>query len=119
LLEASWTQIGGEPAFAMIVYGERGTLIVHQAKPAREGERVGVGRVQVVTSGGSRDIDPPALPPEQRDGPTHFLRALSPAGAVTPFCAADVGCDVQEVIAAAQRSSASSRGVRLPFPHGA
>jgi predicted dehydrogenase len=113
LLEASWTQIGGEPAYAMIVYGDRGTLIVHQAKPAREGERVGVGRVQVVASRGSRDIDPPALPPEQRDGPTHFLSVVSAGREVTPFCAADVGYDVQDVIAAAQRSSATGRGVGL------
>lgn len=43
LLEASWTQVGGEPAFAMIVYGERGTLIVHQPRPTRDGQRAGAG----------------------------------------------------------------------------
>ena len=52
-LEASWTQIGGEPAFAMIVYGERGTLLVHQPRATREGERAGVGRVQLLTVDGS------------------------------------------------------------------
>src|SRR5919198_2195277 len=69
LLEASWTQIGGEPAFAMIVYGERGTLIVHQPRPAREGERVGVGRVELITPAGSRFVERPALPSDERDGP--------------------------------------------------
>jgi predicted dehydrogenase len=116
LLEASWMQIGGEPAFAMIVYGERGTLIVHQPRPGREGERVGLGRVQIVTSEGSRFVDPPALPPDERDGPTHFLSSVAAGRAVTGFCAADVGCDVQEVIAAAQRSSAAGRRVDLPLP---
>jgi predicted dehydrogenase len=115
LLEASWMQIGGEPAFAMIVYGERGTLLVHQPRPTREGERVGAGRVQLVTADGSRFVEPPALPPDQTDGPTHFLACLAAARDVTPFCAADVGCDVQEVIAAAQRSSASGRRVPLPL----
>jgi len=115
LLEASWMQIGGEPAFAMIVYGERGTLIVHQPRPAREGERVGAGRVQIVTTEGSRDLAPPALPPDQRDGPTHFLSRVSGGGEITPFCAAEIGADVQEVIAAAQRSAATGQRVPLPL----
>jgi predicted dehydrogenase len=115
LLEASWMQIGGEPAFAMIVYGEGGTLIVHQPRPTREGERAGAGHVQVVTADGSRVVEPPPLPPEQRDGPTHFLSAVERGAEVTRFCAADVGADVQEVIAAAQRSSATGRRVDLPF----
>jgi predicted dehydrogenase len=115
LLEASWTQIGGEPAFAMIMYGERGTLIVHQPRPTREGERVDVGRVQVVSPDGSRMIDPPPLPADQRDGPTHFLSTLRDGGDVTPFCSADVGVDVQEVIAAAQRSAATGARVELPL----
>jgi predicted dehydrogenase len=115
LLEASWMQIGGEPAFAMIVYGERGTLIVHQPRPTREGERVGGGRVQIVTAEGSRFVDPPPLPPDERDGPTHFLSRVAGGGALTPFCAADVGADVQEVIAAAQLSSATGRRVELPL----
>src|SRR5687768_7631599 len=116
LLEASWMQIGGEPAFAMIVYGESGTLIVHQPRPTREGERVGVGRVQIVTADGSRFVDPPPLPPDERDGPTHFLSRVATGRQVTPFCAPDVGADVQEVIAAAQRSSATGRRVDLPLP---
>ena len=115
LLEASWMQIGGEPAFAMIVYGERGTLIVHQPRPTREGERVGGGRVQIVTGDGSRFIDPPPLPADQRDGPTHFLTSVAGGREITAFCAAEVGCDVQEVIAAALRSSATGRRVDLPL----
>ena len=116
LLEASWMQIGGEPAFAMIVYGDRGTLIVHQPRPAREGEQVSPGRVQLVTAEGSRFVEPPDLPPDERDGPTHFLASVGAGRDVTAFCAADVGCDVQEIIAAAQRSSATGRRVDLPLP---
>ena len=116
LLEASWTQIGGEPAFAMIVYGEGGTLLVHQPRPTREGEQSGAGRIQLVTSDGGRFLEAPALAPDERDGPTHFLSCLSTGRDVTGFCTADVGCDVQEVIAAAQRSSASGARVQLPLP---
>jgi predicted dehydrogenase len=115
LLEASWMQIGAEPAFAMIVYGERGTLIVHQPRPTREGERVGTGRVQIVTADDSRFVDPPPLPPDQRDGPTHFLSRVGGSGDITPFCRAEVGTDVQEVIAAAQRSAATGARVALPL----
>ncbi|HEX9822716.1 MAG TPA: Gfo/Idh/MocA family oxidoreductase [Methylomirabilota bacterium] len=115
LLEASWTQVGGEPAFAMIVYGDRGTLLVHQPRPVREGEQVGGGRVQLVTAGGSRFFEPPPLPPDQRDGPTHFLSRLRDHGEVTDLCAAAIGRDVQEVLTAALLSSATGRVVSLPL----
>src|SRR5262245_9166156 len=115
LLEASWTQIGGEPAFAMIVYGERGTLIVHQPRPTREGERAGVGRVELITAAGSRFVERPALAADERDGPTHFLNCVSAGRDVTEFCAADVGCDVQEILAAALRSAATGQRVALPL----
>jgi predicted dehydrogenase len=115
LLEASWTQIGSEPAFAMIVYGDRGTLLVHQPRPTREGERVGVGRVQLVTSTGNRFLESPPLPPDEHDGPTHFLSCLRAHGEVTELCAATTGRDVQEVITAALQSSLHRRVVPLPL----
>ena len=115
LLEASWTQIGAEPAFAMIVYGERGTLIVHQPRPTREGERAGAARVQIITAEGSRFIEPSALAPDERDGPTHFLTCVSDGRDVAEFCAPDVGCDVQEVLAAALRSAETRQQVTLPL----
>jgi predicted dehydrogenase len=115
LLEASWTQIGGEPAFAMIVYGERGTLLVLQPRATREGQRVESGRVQLVTSSGSRILEPPPLPLDQRDGPTHFLSHLRDGCELTELCDARVGRDVQEVIAAALQSSAQRRVVPLPL----
>lgn len=115
LLEASWTQIGGEPAFAMIVYGERGTLLVLQPRATREGQRVESGCVQLVTSSGSRILEPPPLPLDQRDGPTHFLSRLRDGCELTELCDAQVGRDVQEVIAAALQSSAQRRVVPLPL----
>jgi len=115
LLEASWTQIGGEPSFAMIVYGERGTLIVHQPRPTREGERAGVGRVELITAAGSRFVERPALAADERDGPTHFLSCVSAGRDVTEFCAAGVGCDVQEILAAALRSAATGQRIALPL----
>jgi predicted dehydrogenase len=115
LLEASWTQIGAEPAFAMIVYGDRGTLLVHQPRPAHEGDRPGAGRVQLVTPSGARFLEPPPLPTDQRDGPTHFLSRLRAGREITDLCTADVGRDVQEVITAALQSSTQRRVVPLPI----
>jgi predicted dehydrogenase len=115
LLEASWTQIGGEPGFAMVVYGDRGTLIVHQPRATHESQRVAGGRVQLVTPAGSRDIEPPLLPADERDGPTHFLSCLRGGGEVTDLCAADIGRDVQEIITAALMASAHRRVVALPL----
>ncbi|HEX5813684.1 MAG TPA: hypothetical protein VF010_00025, partial [Methylomirabilota bacterium] len=67
------------------------------------------------TADGSRVLDPPPLPADQPDGPTHFLACVRDGREIERFCAADVGCDVQEVIAAAQRSSATGRRVELPL----
>ena len=118
LLEASWTQIGAEPAFGMIVYGDAGTLIVHQPRATRDGQRVGPGRVQAVTDSGSEMLEPPPLPSAERDGPTYFLTCIRAGRAVEGLCAPDVGRDVQEVLEAAQRASASGRDVQLPAAPG-
>ena len=115
LLEGSWTQIGGEPAFAMIVYGDAGTLLVHQPRATREGQRAGAGRVEIATGEGSRLVDPPPLPDDERDGPTYFLSRLRAGRPVEGLCAPDVGRDVQEVLGAALLSSRSGRGVSLPL----
>ena len=115
LLEASWNQVGGAPAFAMIVYGDAGTLIVHQPRPTHEGQLVGPGRVELVTAGGSQTIEPPPLPSDERDGPTHFLTCLRTGRPVEGLCAPDVGRDVQEVLEAGLRASATGCEVRLPL----
>ena len=107
LLEASWTQIGGEPAFSMIVYGDAGTLLVHQPRAAREGQTAGAGSVQLVTREGSRQIEPPALPPNERDAPTYFLSRLKSGQPIAGLCAPEIGRDAQEILAAALRSASS------------
>jgi predicted dehydrogenase len=115
LLEASWTQIGGEPGLAMIVYGDGGTVLVHQPRPVRAGDAAGLGQIQLVTAGRSEWIDPPALPADLRDGPTYFLSRIRDGRPVEGLCAPEVGRDVQEILAAALRSSATGREVRLPL----
>jgi predicted dehydrogenase len=115
LLEGSWTQIGGEPAFAVIVYGDAGTLLVHQPRATREGQRAGAGRVEIATGEGSRVLEPPPLPESERDGPTYFLSRLRHGRPVEGLCAPDVGRDVQEVLEAALLSSRTGRGVALPL----
>ena len=118
VLEASWTQVGAEPALGMVVYGDTGTLIVHQPRATREGETVGPGRVQVVTATGSEFLEPPPLPGSERDGPTFFLTCLREGRAVEGLCAPDVGRDVQEILEAAQQASGGGREVELPTTAG-
>lgn len=114
LLEGSWTQIGGEPAFGMIVYGESGTLLVHQPRATREGERVGPGRVQLVThEAGVAWVDPPPLPAEEQDGVSYFLSRLRAGQPIQGLCEPQVGRDVQAILAAALRASAEGRSVPL------
>jgi predicted dehydrogenase len=118
VLEASWTQVGAEPALGMIVYGDAGTLIVHQPRATRDGQTVGPGRVEIVTEAGSTLVEPPPLPSAERDGPTYFLTCLREGRAVEGLCAPDVGRDVQEVLEAAKQASASGREVALPVAAG-
>ena len=114
LLEASWTQIGGAPAFGMVVYGDAGTLVVHQPRATREGQSIGAGRVEIVTDAGSEVLEPPPLPDDERDGPTYFLTRLRAGRPIEGLCAPDVGRDVQEILAAALRAAATKREVELP-----
>lgn len=116
LLEASWNQVGSQPAFGMIVYGDAGTLIVHQPRLAREGERVGPGRIELVSATGNEMIEPPPLPPAERDGPTYFLTCLRSGRPIEGLCAPEIGRDVQEVLEAGLRASATGREVSLPLP---
>jgi predicted dehydrogenase len=113
LLEGSWTQIGGEPTFALIVHGDAGTLLVHQPRATREGQRVGAGWVELATGEGSTTVDPPPLPDDERDGPTYFLSCLRAGRPVEGLCAADIGRDVQEILGAALLSSGTGRAVAL------
>jgi predicted dehydrogenase len=115
LIEGSWTQIGGQPAFAMIAYGDTGTIIVHQPRAVREGQAVGPGAVQVVTQDRSDVIEPPALPDDERDGPSYFLSRLRDGRPIEGLCAPDVGRDVQEILAAALASSRAGREIALPL----
>jgi predicted dehydrogenase len=114
VLEGSWTQIGGEPGFAVIVYGDAGTLLVHQPRAVREGQAVGSGRVQLVTGADSRMIDPPPLSAEERDGVTYFLSRLRDGRPIDGLCTAIVGRDAQEILAAALESTATARTIALP-----
>ena len=62
LLEGSWTHVGSQPPYGLIVYGDQGTLLVHQPKAAHEGGTAGQGQVEIVTREGSRMVEPPPLP---------------------------------------------------------
>src|SRR5207244_9300098 len=109
-----WPCMGGGPGSALIVWGDRGARIVHQPRAMREGERAGSGRVQIVGADASRVLEPPALPDDERDGPTYFLSCLRDGREIAGPCAADGGRDVQEVLAAALRAGVTGRRVSLP-----
>jgi len=119
LLEGSWTQIGTEPGLAMTVYGDSGTLFVRQPRPAREGEAVGAGAVQLVSGRNSELIEPRALPADERDGPSYFLSRIADGRPIEGLCNAEVGRDVQEVLEAALQSATTAREVALPLRQSA
>jgi len=113
LLEASWTQVGNQPAYALIVYGDRGTVLVHQPKAAREGATAGPGQVEVIT-GGSRDmLDPSPLPPEAANAPSYFLSRLRDGRPIEGLVTPKLGREVQEVLEAALQSSMLGQQVAL------
>ncbi len=114
LLEGSWTQIGAEPAVALTVFGDTGTLIVHQPRLVREGATVGPGRVQVATARATEMVDPPAVSADERDGVTYFLSRVRDGRPIEGLCTPEVGRDVQEILMAALRSSTTGQTVELP-----
>ncbi len=113
LLEGSWTHIGNQPPYGLIVYGDKGTLLVHQPKAAHEGGTAGLGQIEVVTQAGREMIDPPPLPDDATDGPTYFLTRLRDGRPIEGLLAPSLGRAVQEVLSAALWSSTSGREVWL------
>jgi predicted dehydrogenase len=113
LLETSWTQVGAEPAFALVAHGERGTLVVHQPRATRDGQRVGPGWVQVASADRQERFEPPPLPADEQDGPGYFLSRLRDGRPITGLCAPEVGRDAQAILTAALRSAATGREVPL------
>lgn len=113
LLEGSWTHIGNQPPYGLIVYGDNGTLLVHQPKPTHEGGTAGLGQVEIVTGAGRELLDPPPLPADGADGPTYFLSRVRDKQPIEGLLSPRLGRDVQEVLAAALWSSQSGREVVL------
>jgi predicted dehydrogenase len=113
LLEGSWTHVGSQPPYGLIVYGDQGTVLVHQPKATHEGGTAGPGQVEVVTREGSRMVEPPPLPADATDGPTYFLTRVRDGRPIDGLLSPALGRDVQEVLSAALRSSASGREVWL------
>jgi predicted dehydrogenase len=113
LLEGSWTHVGSQPPYGLIVYGDQGTVLVHQPKATHEGGTAGPGQVEVVTREGSRMVEPPPLPADATDGPTYFLTRVRDGRPIEGLLAPSLGRDVQEVLSAALWSSTSGREVWL------
>ena len=113
LLEGSWTHVGSQPPYGLIVYGDTGTLLVHQPKAAREGGTAGLGQIELVTGGQQEIVDPPPLPADATDGPTYFLTRVRDGRPIEGLLSPQLGRDVQEVLSAALVSSAEGRTVVL------
>ena len=63
LLEASWTQIGGEPAFGSSSTATPARSSSTSQAATHEGQRVGPGRVQLVTGDGQPARRATSAPP--------------------------------------------------------
>ena len=113
LLEGSWTHIGNQPPYGLIVYGDRGTLLVHQPKATHEGGTAGLGQIEIVTLTDREMIDPPPLPADATDGPTYFLTRIRDRRPMEGLLSPTLGRDIQEVLSAALWSSQSGREVVL------
>lgn len=113
LLEGSWTHIGNQPPYGLIVYGDKGTLLVHQPKATHEGGTAGLGQVEIVTGAGRELLDPPPLPSDATDGPTYFLTRVRDRLPIEGLLSPKLGRDVQEVLSAALWASESGREVWL------
>lgn len=113
LLEGSWTQVGNQPPYALIVYGDRGTLLVHQPKAAQEGGTAGPGQIEVLAATGREMLDPPDLPTDASDAPTYFLTRLRDKRPIEGLVSPTLARGVQEILAAALWSSQSGREVWL------
>ena len=113
LLEGSWTHIGNQPPYGLIVYGDQGTLLVHQPRASREGGTAGLGQVEIVTGTGRELLDPPPLPADATDGPTFFLSRVRDKRPMDGLLSPRLGRDVQEVLSAALWASTSGREVWL------
>ena len=113
LLEGSWTHIGNQPPYGLIVYGDKGTLLVHQPKATHEGGTAGLGQVEIVTAAGREMLDAPPLPADATDGPTYFLTRVRDKLPMEGLLSPRLGRDVQEVLSAALWSSESGREVIL------
>lgn len=114
LLESSWTMIGNQPPYSLIVYGDKGTLLVHQPKAPHEGGvPSGPGQIELVTPAGGEFIDPPPVLEDARDAPTYFLSRVRDGRPFEGLLAPRLSRDVQEVLSAAHWASTSGREVWL------
>jgi predicted dehydrogenase len=59
-------------------------------------------------------VEPPAVSAHERDGVTYFLSRLRDGRPIEGLCSPEVGRDVQEILMAALRSSATGQTVELP-----
>lgn len=113
LLEGSWTHVGSQPPYGLIVYGDTGTLLVHQPKAAHEGGTAGLGQIELVTGARQETIDPEPLPADATDGPTYFLTRVRDGRPIEGLLSPVLGRDVQAVLSAALTASAEGRAVSL------
>jgi predicted dehydrogenase len=59
-------------------------------------------------------VEAPATPADERDGVTYFLARVRDGRPIEGLCTPEVGRDVQEILGAALRSSATGQTVDLP-----
>ncbi len=93
--EASWTQVGKLTSYLTVIYGTKGTLVVEP--------RLG-GRLLLATeeSPEGEEVPVPEPPKHLANSAEHFFWGIETDEAFQPLCRADIGRDVQAVLAEAR-----------------
>jgi len=101
--EASWTQV---PSYHdTIILGSEGTLMTHE------------GKLLIATEPkeAPKEVELPALPAGQTNGPEYLLQCLDTGQEVEGMCNARIGRDAQEILEAGLLSSRTGRRIDLPI----
>lgn len=99
--EASWTQHGKLDAYAPIIHGETGSLLV--------GPRAAGGLVRAdLGHPAGVDVPTPAAPPHMANATAHFLWALRNGEAFTPMCQPEICRDATATLDAALASAGAN-----------
>lgn len=117
VVEATWTAAGPVPDGGPVIQGRDGTLVVRRRTGRREGQAGTGGVVERIgrDEPDGRLIEPPALPPGERNAVEYFLGCLAHDRSPTGLVSTAIGRDTQEILEAGLRAARSGREISLPL----